>query len=546
MEQLAIKQKKRLCLLLFILVACLCTVLLFAFGISADSPGKGASETDERAFQQTEIEYVKNNDSDLETEVKTVRIRPAAAILGEVSASGNVELIHTHQIVLSTEGTIDKFAVVIGEQVQKDEILFTLDSQQADLLLAKAELALELATVDLARAAAKDSQGELAAAEAELLAKEKTLEDVLAGPTETELSIAHAQVNAANANYAELQAGPQPAAVSQALADLKKADVSLREAQSDYNEVKWMPEIGSLPQASQLERATLDAEHAKAVYEQAAIGPTTAELQSALSEQLEAQHNLEQLLLKPTSSEIAVAQASVSQAQARVDQLRNNELGSEKQVAELRVKQALVNLRESQLRKEKSIVRAPFAGTILDILVKPGAHGSLGTVVAEIADTSRLKLTINVAESDISQINVLQEADIKVDAFSNQVFRGRVEHISPVSSSEVGIVNYPVTLQLLNIGQSNIRPGMTAVATLENPELPPNSWFVPSTSLKQQKNRTFITVQRNEKLYPIRVDTGASHGEWTIVQSPELQKGDQVVGAVESFVGEQLEEILGG
>ena len=32
--------------------------------------------------------------------------------------------------------------------------------------------------------------------------------------------------------------------------------------------------------------------------------------------------------------------------------------------------------------------------------------------------------------------------------------------------------------------------------------------------------------------------TGSVQGEWTVVQSPELQSGDQVLGSVATYVGE--------
>ena len=45
-------------------------------------------------------------------------------------------------------------------------------------------------------------------------------------------------------------------------------------------------------------------------------------------------------------------------------------------------------------------------------------------------------------------------------------------------------------------------------------------------------------IVRNGRRTPITVTRQGSQGEWTIVQSPELQKGDQAIGSVSSYLNQ--------
>jgi multidrug efflux pump subunit AcrA (membrane-fusion protein) len=79
---------------------------------------------------------------------------------------------------------------------------------------------------------------------------------------------------------------------------------------------------------------------------------------------------------------------------------------------------------------------------------------------------------------------------------------------------------------------------MTAVATVLN-EATENAWLVPSNSLVEFEGETSLVVIRNGQDNRITVTPQTVQGEWTVVQSAELQSGDQVLGKVTSFIGEE-------
>ena len=133
-----------------------------------------------------------------------------------------------------------------------------------------------------------------------------------------------------------------------------------------------------------------------------------------------------------------------------------------------------------------------------------------------------------------------QPAQIAIDALRGHKFTGVITSIAPINQSDKDVVNYPVTIKLTDATLDGVRPGMNAVATLTNAEMTITSWLAPTTALRQEKDgRTVVIAQRGERYTPVTVTSGEVQGEWTLVQSPDLHKGDKVLGSVASFVDQQ-------
>ena len=80
---------------------------------------------------------------------------------------------------------------------------------------------------------------------------------------------------------------------------------------------------------------------------------------------------------------------------------------------------------------------------------------------------------------------------------------------------------------------------MTAVATILN-DGAENAWLVPSSALIEFEGQQYVRLVRDgQQPGRIAVTPGTSQGEWTVVQSEELQAGDKVVGQVASFVDQE-------
>jgi RND family efflux transporter MFP subunit len=467
----------------------------------------------------------------------TTTIRPASES-AQVSASGNVEVSNQRPVVLEVDGIITEVAVEVGDEAGADDLLVALDTADLERAVAQAELSLANAQAQLDKLLEAADAAEVASAQASLVSAQENQAEVQAGPSQAELAAAEASVAAAQARHQELLEGPGDAELIQLSANLEKALVDLQQAQWDYDEIAYSDSVGSSSQSAALQQATIDYEAAVAAYEIAAEPASQAELQDALSDIQSAQEQLDTLRNQPTEADLAAAEAQVASAQAQLEELLGDPSQAELRAEEIGVEQARLDLEEAQAEFAKALLYAPIDGTVLSVDVEVGEKAQAGLSAVTLADLNDLELTVNVAEVDVSKIQPGQGADISIDALPGQTFSGIVTRIAPSSDSESGVVNYPVTIQLANAGLADVRPGMTAVATILDDDASNAGWLVPTNALRERGGNTMVIVLRDGQPTPIVVTTGASQGEWTVVQSPGLQSGDEVAGSVSSFLNQ--------
>ncbi len=472
----------------------------------------------------------------------TTSIRPAAEST-QVSASGNIALSSQRPVVLEADGIVTQVPVEVGDEVAVGDLLVDLDPSDLERAVQRAELSLAASQAQLDKLLEPADPAEVVSAQASLASARENLAEVQAGPSQAELAAAEANLTAAQARYQELLAGPSDAELVQLSASLEKTMITLQQAQWDYDKVAYRGD-GAAAQAAALQQATIDYEAAKAAYEVSTEPASEAELQDALSSIGSAQEQLDALRAQPTQAELTTAEAQVASAQAQLDQLSNGPSAAELRSAEISLEQARLDLEDAQANLAQAQLRAPIAGTVMSVDAEVGQRVNAGLSAVTLADLKVLELTVNVAEVDISKIQLDQGAAITIDALPDQAFSGTVDRIAPSSASESGVVNYPVTIQLTGTDLALVRPGMTAVATiLDNTETA--GWLVPTSALVERGGNTMVVVLRDGQPTRIPVTTAGSQGEWTIVNSDQLQAGDEAVGGVTSFLEQEGDTFRG-
>ncbi len=470
----------------------------------------------------------------------TTTVRPASEATG-VSAAGNIELSSQRPVVLQVGGIVTQVAVEVGDEVDVGDLLLALDTTDLERAVAQAELSLAEAQTQVDEMLEPADASEIASAQALLMSAQQYLAEVEAGPGEAELAAAEANLAAAKATYQDLLNGPSEAELVQLSADLEKALITLQQAQADYDRVAYQGDVAASSQAAALQEATIDYESAKAAYETSVEPASQAELQEAVANIQSAQEELDDLYAQPTEADLAEAQAEVAEAQAELDDVLNGSSDAERQSAEISLKQAELSLEEVQIELAQAQLYAPIAGTVLSVDVEEvGAQAEAGTSAVTLADLTALELTVNVAEVDIGDIYLDQQVEITVDALPDYVLNGAVARIAPSSESESGVVNYPVTIQLTDTNLAGVRPGMTAVAEILSEETA-DSWLVPTSAVREINGENVVMIFRDGQPTPITVTTQGSQGEWMVVQSAELQEGDEAMGTVTSFLDEDGE-----
>lgn len=506
-------------------------VLLTAVGLIAASGYFVTTQTTIFAQNQAAVTTQSNNQAT--TGLTTVAIQPADLAQTAVSAAGNLTLVSKRSAALTVDGVVDEIDVTVGDTVKAGAVLLKLDTTALERAVTQAQLTVETAKLALVDLQTPATASALAVAEANVTEAKENLADVKAGASAAELAAAQSSLAAAQASYNELQAGPSADALTQLSAALKKAEITLAEAQRSYDQIAWRNDVGMTSQAADLQSATIDYESAKAAYAESTASASTSELQSAISNIQTAQATLTDLQNSPSAADIATAEAQVTEAEATLTELQTGATANELRNAQITLQQALIELEAAYRDLEGATVIAPIDGVVLSLDAEIGVRSSSGSIVATIADPSQLDLEISVAEADIANVEVGQSAEIEIDALPGQSFSGVVQRITPATDSDSSAVSYPVTIRLINTELTAVLPGMNAVAILaSNTAIGPNSWLVPTNGLVQAGDTATVTVVRGTQTLNLTVEPSSIQGEWTIVQSAELEDGDQVVGSV--------------
>ncbi len=207
----------------------------------------------------------------------------------------------------------------------------------------------------------------------------------------------------------------------------------------------------------------------------------------------------------PFQQRIVQAQAQLAQSQAqlavaesdyqRYRLLQQRGFASEQLMAQQRaardtaraaVAQASAQVATARTDLERSVIRSPIDGVVVDRQVNVGqpVASSLqaATLFVIAQDLSRLQANITVDEADIGEVNEGQAVRFTVDAFPDREFEGRVSQVRQQGVAESGVVSYTVVVEADNPGRQ-LLPGMTANAEIVL-EQRDNVLRVPNTALR--------------------------------------------------------------
>ena len=420
-----------------------------------------------------------------------------------ISASGAGKLVPVQEAAIGfrANGILVELNVEPGDVVQAGQVLARLDDAEAQAQLAQAETNLRLAQSKLDEAQTAITQAELNLRLAEL-----KLEALQAPPDSPEVAAVQANLTSAQTDLATLLDGPDPQDITIAATDLEQAAVNLKQAQEAYNEVAWGDDVGLSPQAMALQSVTLAYQKAQATYEQKTAGATEAQIAAAEAKVMQAQQQYEALLAEPDANDLAAAQLAVEQAQVALTSARDVS------ALEIGVEQAQLNVETARRNWEELTLKAPFAGTVIEVQAAIGETVST-TPMITLADLSRPQLEIYLDETDMDKLAVGNKVKVEFEAISDLIFSGEVVRVNPTVIIVDGApaVSALAELQAVSGNPSNQLPqllvGMNATVDIIAGEAD-NVLLVPVESLRELgpgQYAVFVLEDGQPKLRPIEV-----------------------------------------
>ncbi len=252
--------------------------------------------------------------------------------------------------------------------------------------------------------------------------------------------------------------------------------------------------------------------------------------------------------------------------------------------AQFQVNSARASLKEAQENLNRTSIFAPNDGTVSRLSVEVGervtgaSQFSSGTEIMRIANLNVMEVNVEVNETDIVRVSLLDTALIEVDAYLDRKFKGVITEIA-TSANTTGtsidqVTNFDVKIRMLKSSYEDLikkgsaisspfRPGMSATVEIQT-ETVNNALSVPIQAVttradttgriksalekreekrtktdKTEKAKEYVFVVNDDEAKLTPVTTGVQDNMYIQIVSG-LKEGDKVITAPYRAVSKEL------
>jgi len=425
-----------------------------------------------RAYSQAQIEQAM---AELQTQV--VRMGPLTATVG---ATGVVRANQSATLSFQTSGTVDTVNVEQGDRVNADRLLAALDR--------------------------KTVSSQIALAEADLVAAERALEDLLKSKqaqAAAQLAVAQAEDALKDANYT-LTVRQEGNRASGNTIKAAEANLVLANEEVDVADQRY-------------DHASGEAGRALALSNLIAAKQKRDSIQRNLNWYLGSPTDIEQAIL---DADVALAEARLEDAQREWERVKDGPTQGDIATAEARITAAEATL-------ELARITAPFAGTVTSVDVMPGDQVTPGAPAFRIDDLSHLLVDVEISEVDINRIALDQPVSLIFDAILDHEYEGSVVEIAQVGISIQGVVSFPVTVEIQDKDEA-IRSGMTAAVNIVVEQID-EVVLVPNRAVRVRDGERVVYLMKDGAMEIVEVVLGATSDQYSQVLEGDVFEGDDIV-----------------
>ncbi len=298
--------------------------------------------------------------------------------------------------------------------------------------------------------------------------------------------------------------------------DLEQYRSTLKSAQAEIEQARAQARLTEEADTTELMKARYEVEKARL---------------DARKEELVSKIEGEEAKLK-----LADAQQKLRETEAKLksDQTLDRATIESKMAA---VQKAAFDAEHAERALTKMTLRAPISGVISllalwhpdgEYPLRPGDHTWAGAPIAELPDTSTLRITARVDETERSRVTPTQAVTAQFDAIPERQFAGHVEDISTLASSDFS-GGWPLTRNFavevtLDQTDSRLKPGMTAQLTVIVERIA-NGLSLPVQASFQRSGRTVAYVWTGSRFAERVIEVARRSGDRILVQKG-LRPGD--------------------
>ncbi len=190
---------------------------------------------------------------------------------------------------------------------------------------------------------------------------------------------------------------------------------------------------------------------------------------------------------------------------------------------------AYIDRDEVGLKFEKAPVESPLKGIIGRVYVDIGQNVNTQTPIALVVNIVQVKINLDIPQNYLPKVSLGQEAEIKIDAYPQETFIGKVTKISPVVSLENRAAPIEITL---DNPEQRLKSGMFAKVSLIIEKHPSAVVILKEAILGKDPDNYVYLIQGNKAVMK-KITLGIHSGPYYAVREG-IKEGDLVV-----IVGQQ-------
>lgn len=217
--------------------------------------------------------------------------------------------------------------------------------------------------------------------------------------------------------------------------------------------------------------------------------------------------------------------AEHAQARATAQRLLDNH-------DELTAAQAQIQAHQNTV--DQASIIAPFSGTVTDIQVVAGGKAIAGETAVQLDDLSNLVIDVNISQMEINKVNVGQAAEILFSALPDSVYDGAVMALSEAGEINGEDTSFNVRIALL-VADEKVKPGFTALVSIITNQMD-DVLLVPNQAIQYRDDGSAYVLQEVGlgQFTEITIRTGARSDAYTEMIEGSLVEGDVLIAAAAS------------
>jgi multidrug efflux pump subunit AcrA (membrane-fusion protein) len=419
--------------------------------------------------------------------IKTVQVS-SGSISETVNALGTVSAMPNATLAWQSNGIISGFDLKVGDQVEKGQVLLTLDDSSISAEILQARTSLLEAQIDYQKL--MDANTDYLTALQEVNTQQVILENTYSMRHEFyDENTSDARIDGIYASYTQ-------------------ARVDVWDLEEKYDQVKDLDE---------------DDPEKTAAYET---------LQAGILKRDSLLRAMNQIMGTPYGQRaegyfILYDQrvAELAQARATAQRLLDNS-------GELSAAQAKFQALQNTVDQAKII--APFSGTVTKIQAVAGGKATNGEIAVQLDSLSNMVIHVEISQMDINRVSIGQTAEITFNALTSEIFDGVVKEVSGASASSGNGSVFKVQILILNPGEE-VKPGFTASVSIITRQVN-DTLLVPNQAIQYKDDGSaYVMLEAGLGQHKeISIQTGAKSDAYSELTAGDLVEGDSLLVAAES------------